>query len=73
MTSRILLAEALFSFATAIAEPTVPQVPCGCMVGRIFAPIPMRAPISYPSIIAVKNVCPSAPICSATAKADGKA
>ena len=32
--------------ATATAAPTVPQVPCGCMVTRSLEAIPIRAPIS---------------------------
>ena len=42
----IMAASARKSFATASAAPTVPQVPCGCIVTRSFEAMPIRAPIS---------------------------
>ena len=46
IVSAIRAASAPASFATATAAPTVPQVPCGCIVTRSLDAMPMREPIS---------------------------
>src|SRR6266702_3400565 len=47
ITSAICSRVALRSLATATAAPTVPQVPCGCIVTRSFDAMPTRELIAF--------------------------